>query len=55
MQRSEVESLGDLIFWADANLAMAEANLKRGKSSPGKIGYMVRAKLWKGLKTGAPK
>ena len=44
--------MGDHIAWSYANLARASSALKDGAASYKTVHHMVRAKLFKGLKTG---
>lgn len=53
MPRSEPQTLGELLAWAYANLAMAHAAVSQGSSRYGRTHYMIRAKLNKGLRTGS--
>lgn len=43
----------ELLFWSYANLAMAHSALSKGQEKYGMVNYMVRAKLYKGLVSGA--
>jgi len=46
------QTLGESLFWSYANLAMAHRALAAGETTWGRIGYMVRARLYKGLCAG---
>ena len=46
------ETVGESLYWAYANLAMAEMAVKERDKSYRKEHYMVRARLYKGLSTG---
>jgi hypothetical protein len=41
------------LYWSYANLAMAHAAVERGATKYGPLHYMIRARLYKGLHTGA--
>ena len=41
------------IYWSYANLAMAHAAVDNGARKYGRVHFMIRAKLYKGLHTGA--
>ena len=45
-------TLGESLFWSYANLAMAHAAVSHGVKQYGKIHYMIRARLQKGLAVG---
>ncbi len=44
------ESVKELIFWSYANLAMAHTAVERNQEKYGTFNYVIRAKLFKGLK-----
>lgn len=48
----EVPTLGERLHWAYANLAMADKALRDGDPGYGRVHYMIRAKLFKGLNDG---
>ncbi len=48
-----IETVGDRLYSAYANLAMASASVARGIASYDALSYMVRSRLAKGLRTGA--
>ncbi len=48
-------TLGELLYWSYANLAMADAACSHSASKYGPTYYMIRAKLYKGLKDGTMK
>lgn len=45
-------TVGDLLYWSYANLAMATAAEKRGIAKYDTLGWMIRGKLFKGLREG---
>lgn len=47
-----LETIGDLLYWSYANLAMADAAERRGIAKYDRVAWMVRAKLFKGLRDG---
>jgi hypothetical protein len=44
------ETIKELIFWSYANLAMAHTAVERNQEKYGTFNYVIRAKLFKGLK-----
>ncbi len=46
------ETVKELIFWSYSNLAMAHVALDKNHQKYGMLNYVVRAKLFKGLKEG---
>jgi len=46
----ELKTVGDLLYWSYANLAMAHAAIGKGESRYSRRHYMVRARLLKGLR-----
>jgi hypothetical protein len=46
------ETIRELIFWSYANLAMAHTAVERKQEKYGTFNYVIRAKLFKGLKDG---
>ncbi|MCO5259522.1 MAG: HNH endonuclease [Crocinitomicaceae bacterium] len=49
----EFETVEELIYYSYANLAMAHTAIDRKQSKYETFNYMIRAKLFKGLKTGS--
>ena len=47
--------VGELLHYSYANLAMAHAAVASGRKSYGAVHYMIRGKLYKGLRSGAMK
>jgi hypothetical protein len=45
-----LETVGDLLYWSYANLAMATDAEKRGIARYDRVGWMIRARLFKGLR-----
>lgn len=48
----ELKTVGDLLYWSYSNLAMAHAAVDRGAARYGTVHYMIRARLFKGLRAG---
>jgi len=48
----DLNTLGDLLHWSYANLAMAHAAVEDGSQAYGKIHFIIRSRLFKGLQTG---
>lgn len=48
----KIKTLGELVYRPYANLAMAHTAVERGQEKYGPFNYMIRAKLFKGLKEG---
>ncbi len=46
------ETVEELIFWSYSNLAMAHTAVERGQEKYGTFNYIIRSKLFKGLKDG---
>lgn len=46
------KTVGDFLYWSYANLAMAHAGVTRGAEKYGRVHYIIRAKLRKGLSDG---
>lgn len=46
------ETVEELIFWSYSNLAMAHTAIERNQSKYSTFNYVIRAKLFKGLKDG---
>ncbi|HQP39382.1 MAG TPA: HNH endonuclease signature motif containing protein [Polyangiaceae bacterium] len=47
-----LKTVGESLHWSYANLAMAHAGLVQGVHKYGPTQYMIRARLFKGLRTG---
>jgi len=45
-------TIGESLYWSYANLAMTHAALNDGARKCGRVHFMIRAKLHKGLRTG---
>ncbi len=52
MAKKKIEIVRELIYWSYANLAMAHMAVEKKHEKYGMINYMIRAKLFKGLKDG---
>lgn len=52
MAPNDPKTLGELLAWSYANLAMAHAAVTHGAAKYSRVHYMIRAKLYKGLRTG---
>lgn len=52
MKKPKYETIKELIFYSYANLAMAHSAVERNNSKYGTFHYIIRAKLFKGLKDG---
>lgn len=52
MAKKEIEVVRELIYYSYANLAMAHSAVERKQDKYGVLNYMIRAKLFKGLKDG---
>jgi len=52
MSKSKIDTLRELIYYAYANLAMAHTAVERKQEKYVTFNYMIRAKLFKGLKDG---
>ena len=52
MPKTEPKTLGDLLYWSYANLAMAHAAVTRGDEKYGTLHFMIRARLYAGLREG---
>jgi len=50
MTKQKIETVRELIYWSYANLAMAHTAVDKKQEKYGKFNYMIRAKLFKGLK-----
>ncbi|MBS0261105.1 MAG: hypothetical protein JSS02_04050 [Planctomycetes bacterium] len=53
MAKSERNTVGERLYWCYANLAMAEMATTDRAEAYGRLHYMVRARLYKGLRTGS--
>lgn len=51
-KKKKYETVQELIYWSYANLAMAHTAVDRDQKKYGTFNYMIRAKLFKGLKEG---
>jgi hypothetical protein len=49
---TEHETTGEVLHWSYANLAMAHAAVTQGVAAYGRGHYAIRAKLYKGLRSG---
>ena len=52
MSKQKIETVRELIFWSYANLAMAHTAVLKKQNKFGKFNFMIKAKLFKGLKDG---
>jgi hypothetical protein len=52
MAKQKIETVRELIYWSYANLAMAHSAVDKGNEKYGMLNFMIRAKLFKGLKDG---
>ena len=50
--KQKIETVRELIYWSYANLAMAHTAVDKKQEKYGQFNYMIRAKLFKGLKDG---
>ncbi len=48
----KVHTIGELLHWSYANLAMNHAAVTAGKAKVGRLHFMIRSRLYKGLQTG---
>ncbi len=55
MAKQKLETVGEILYWSYANLAMAHMAVENSKEKYGVPNYVVRAKLFKGLKDGSMK
>jgi len=53
MPKPKYETVKEKIFWSYANLAMAHTGVLKNQEKYGVFNFMIRAKLFKGLKSGA--
>lgn len=52
MAKKDIKIVRELIYYSYANLAMAHSAVEREQDRYGMVNYMIRAKLFKGLKDG---
>jgi hypothetical protein len=52
MTKQKIETVRELIYYSYANLAMAHTAVDKKQGKYGAFNYMIRVKLFKGLKTG---
>jgi hypothetical protein len=52
MAKQKIYIVREQIYWAYANLAMAHTAVDKKQEKYGRLNYMIRAKLFKGLKDG---
>ena len=52
MAKQKIETVKELIYWSYANLAMAHSAVDKGHEKYGTFNFIIRAKLFKGLKDG---
>lgn len=52
MAKQRIETVRELIYWSYANLAMAHSAISKGHDKYGTFNFVIRAKLFKGLKDG---
>lgn len=52
MAKQKIETVKELIYYSYANLAMAHTAVVRNQENYGVFNFMIRAKLFKGLKDG---
>jgi 5-methylcytosine-specific restriction endonuclease McrA len=48
----ELQTIGDVLFWSYANLAMAHAAVTQGSPNFTRTHFMIRSRLFKGLRDG---
>jgi|APHig6443717497_1056834.scaffolds.fasta_scaffold190174_1 hypothetical protein len=49
MKEKEFKTIGEYFYWLYANMSMAHAALKKSHLKYGKVDYMIRSKIYKGL------
>ena len=49
---NNIKTVRESIYWSYANLAMAHSAIEKGQDKYGRINFMIRAKLFKGLNEG---
>ena len=52
MAKQQIETVRELIYLSYSNLAMAHTAVDKKQEKYGAFNYMIRARLFKGLKTG---
>jgi hypothetical protein len=52
MPAPKISTVGEALYWAYANLAMAHAAVVAGESQYGRTHFMIRSRLFKGLMEG---
>ena len=52
MVKRKIETVREQIYWSYANLAMAHTAVDKKQEKYGRFNYMIRARLFKGLKDG---
>ncbi len=52
MAKRELQTVGELLYWSYANLAMAHAAVAAHQAKYGTLHYMIRARLFAGLREG---
>ena len=52
MAKQKIETVRELIYYSYANLAMAHTAIDKKQEKYGTFNFMIRAKLFKGLKDG---
>lgn len=52
MAKKKIEKVREQIYWSYANLAMAHTAVEKKQEKYGQLNFMIRAKLFKGLKEG---
>jgi hypothetical protein len=52
MAKQKITTVRELIYYSYANLAMAHSAVSKGQEKYGTFNFMIRAKLYKGLKEG---
>ncbi len=53
MAKNSFDTVRELIYWSYANLAMAHSAVGRRQAEYSQLNYMIRARLFKGLKAGS--
>lgn len=52
MRKQKIETVRELIYYSYANLTMAHTAVEKKQTEYNAINFMIRAKLFKGLKNG---
>jgi 5-methylcytosine-specific restriction endonuclease McrA len=52
MAKPKIETVREMIYWSYSNLAMAHTAVEKKQVKYSRFNYMIRAKLFKGLKDG---